>query len=318
MTDAIPRTDVVGSLLRPRYLLEARAAAEAGQLDASGLRAVEDRAVIEAIRLQESCGLAVLTDGEYRRRAYYSGFTDAVEGYDPIALERVFQGPDGTQLVARLPAVVGRLRRRRSIAGAEFGFLKAHAPPGMIAKATLPSANLMARYWKAGQSEAAYPDPLEYVADAATILREEIAELIGLGATYIQLDAPQYTFLADPRMAAQLSPRGADPSEILDRMVAIDNQTIAGFAGVTIGIHLCRGNYRGHWLASGGYAPIAERLFHGLNAQRFLLEYDSERAGGFEPLSAVPPGKVVVLGLISTKVGSIESADTLRVCERMR
>jgi len=312
MNNGILRVDVVGSLLRPKYLLAARAARAAGELDATGLRAVEDRAVLEAIQLQESCGLTVATDGEYRRSAYYGGFTDAIEGYEPEVLERVFQGSGGSQIVARLPAVVGRLRRRGAIAVDELSFLQAHVAQRILAKITLPSANLMIRYWKVGRSELAYPDPTEYVRDVATILREEIAELIRRGATYIQLDAPQYTFLVDPQMRAQLVRPGTDADSLLAQMVEIDNQTIAGFPGVTFGVHLCRGNFRGHWLASGGYAPIAERLFDGLNAQRFLLEYDSDRAGSFEPLRSVPPGKIVVLGLVSTKVGEVESGDALR------
>lgn len=312
MSPSTLRSDVVGSLLRPSYLLEARVARAAGRLDAAGLRAVEDRAVREAIQLQESCGLPVATDGEYRRGAYYAGFTEAVSGYDPDALERTFQGPDGAPIVTRLPAVVERLRRTRSIAGDEFRFLRAHLRPEMVAKVTLPSANLMTRYWKAGRSERAYADREELARDVAAILRVEIAELVGLGATYLQLDAPQYTFLADPRMRAQVVPPGSDPDAALERMIEIDNQTIAGFPGVTFGVHLCRGNFRGHWLASGGYAPIAERLFRDLAAHRFLLEYDGERAGDFEPLRQVPSDKVVVLGLVSTKVGRVEAADALR------
>jgi 5-methyltetrahydropteroyltriglutamate--homocysteine methyltransferase len=309
------RADVVGSLLRPDYLLAARAARQAGQLDLSGLRAIEDRAVLEAIALQESCGLSVATDGEYRRSAYYAGFTDAVEGYEAEALERTFQGVDGKSLVNRLPAVVARVRRRGSIAGDELRFLRDHVAPTTIPKVTLPSPNLMSRYWKAGRSELAYPDPTQLVADVSAILRDEIADLVALGATYIQLDAPQYTFLADPTMRAQLARPGVDPDTLLERMIAIDNQTMAGFPGVTFGIHLCRGNYRGHWLASGGYEPIAERLFGGLNAPRFLLEYDSERAGSSEPLRRVPTGKTVVLGLVSTKIGEVETPESL--CRRV-
>jgi 5-methyltetrahydropteroyltriglutamate--homocysteine methyltransferase len=312
MTAKVPRADVVGSLLRPAYLLEVRAARDAGRLDRAGLQAVEDRAVLEAIALQEGCGLGVVTDGEYRRGAYYAGFTGAVEGFEPEILERTFQGSDGGHLVARLPAVVGKLRRRGSIAGDEFRFLRANVHGTTIPKVTLPSANLMARYWKPGRSEAAYPDQAAYVRDAAAILRAEIAELTGLGATYVQLDAPQYTFLADPRMRDRLGPPGVTPEAVLDQMIAVDSATIEGISSVTFGVHLCRGNYRGHWLAAGGYDPIAERLFRGLNAHRFLLEYDSERAGGFAPLRAVPRGKVVVLGLVTTKSGLVESADDLR------
>ena len=320
MADRIPRVDVVGSLLRPVYLQEARAAWEAGRLNREELRAVEDRAVLEAIQLQESLGLPVVTDGEYRRSAYYAGFTDNVDGFAPDILERPFQGPAGDRIVAHLPAVVRPLRRSRSIAGEEIDFLRQHVQAPSVPKVTLPSANLMARYWKPGVSEAAYPSTREYVRDVSTILHEEIADLRTNGATYLQLDAPQYTFLADPRLRAQVVPAGVDPNAILDEMIAIDNATIAGVGGITFGVHFCRGNFRGHWLASGGYEPIAERLFHGLQVRRFLLEYDGERAGDFAPLRHVPPEKVVVLGLVSTKVSRVESVEEIasRVDEAAR
>jgi 5-methyltetrahydropteroyltriglutamate--homocysteine methyltransferase len=311
--NAVPRSDVVGSLLRPPYLLAARNEYQAGRLTAEQLRVVEDRAIRTALQLQEEIGLAVITDGEYRRSAYYGGFTERVEGYLPDVLERPFAGDDGG-VIARLPAVASRLRRRDPIAGEELSFLRANHLGPAIPKVTLPSANLMARYWKPGLSEQAYPNPAVYVDEVATILQEEIGDLADRGATYLQIDAPQYTFLADEQMRAQLL-RGGDLNVVLDRMIAVDNRTIAGSTGITFGIHLCRGNFRGHWLASGGYEPIAERLFNNLAFDRFLLEYDSLRAGDFAPLRFVPPGKVVVLGLVTTKSADVEAVDAL--CHRV-
>jgi 5-methyltetrahydropteroyltriglutamate--homocysteine methyltransferase len=174
----------------------------------------------------------------------------------------------------------------------------------------------MARYWKPGLSEMAYASPETYVDDAAAILREEIVDLRERGASYIQIDAPQYTFLADERMRGQIVRTGADLTTTLERMIAVDNQTRAGIpVGVTFGVHLCRGNFRGHWLASGGYDPIAERIFNDLSFDRFLLEYDSARAGDFAPLRFVPSGKTVVLGLVTTKSKEVESVDAL--CRRV-
>ncbi len=174
----------------------------------------------------------------------------------------------------------------------------------------------MARYWKPGLSETAYPNPEIYVDEVAAILREEILDLGTRGASYLQIDAPQYTFLADERMRDQIVRAGGDVRATLERMIAVDNQTRAGAAaGVIFGVHLCRGNFRGHWLASGGYDPIAEQLFNGLAFDRFLLEYDSARAGDFAPLRFVPAGKIVVLGLVTTKSAEVESVDAL--CRRV-
>jgi 5-methyltetrahydropteroyltriglutamate--homocysteine methyltransferase len=311
----VPRSDVVGSLLRPPELLKARRDHEAGRLTDEQLRAIEDRAIRGAIRLQEEVGLAVLTDGEYRRSAYYGGFTERVEGFRPDVLEREFTGADG-KVLARLPAVAGPLRRVRSIAGHELTFLRSEHRGPAIPKVTLPSANLMARYWKPGLSETAYPNPENYVVEVAAILRDEITDLVARGASYLQIDAPQYTFLADERMRDQIVRAGGNVQATLERMIATDNQTRAGGATeVMFGVHLCRGNFRGHWLASGGYDPIAEQLFNDLAFDRFLLEYDSARAGDFAPLRFVPPGKIVVLGLVTTKSAEVESVDAL--CQRV-
>jgi 5-methyltetrahydropteroyltriglutamate--homocysteine methyltransferase len=311
---SVPRSDVVGSLLRPPELLAARRDRDSGRTADEQLRAVEDRAILAAIRLQEEIGLGVITDGEYRRPAYYGGFTERVVGFRPDVLERAFTGADGN-LVAQLPAVADQLRRVRPIAGEELTYLCAHQQGTAIPKVTLPSANLMARYWKPGLSEQAYPNPEVYVESVAAILREEIADLRERGASYLQIDAPQYTFLADERMRDQLIGAGGDVRAALARMTEIDNQTRAVATEITYGVHLCRGNYRGHWLASGGYEPIAEQLFNDLAFDRFLLEYDSARAGDFAPLRFVPPGKIVVLGLVTTKSAEVESVEVL--CRRV-
>ncbi|MGH2347753.1 MAG: cobalamin-independent methionine synthase II family protein [Chloroflexota bacterium] len=305
------RSDVIGSLLRPAYLKEARARFEAGELAAATFKRVEDRAVNEAIALQEDAGLDVVTDGEMRRYAFYGHFIDAVEGFDKFGGWAIpFHDEQGREVVHKRPVVVSRLRSRRHLCAEEFSYLRARTD--RPAKVTLINAQQAAAYYDAERSRDAYPTIDAYLADVVDILRAEVKELIRLGCTYIQMDAPQYAGLLDPAIREGYKQRGNDPDRLLDRCIELDNAVIDDHPGVVFGIHLCRGNNQSKFYASGGYDPIAAQVFRRTRFGRFLLEYDDERSGGFEPLAHVPEDRMVVLGLVTTKKPALESPDTLK------
>lgn len=303
-------SDVIGSLLRPAYLKEARAAHARGEIGDAAFKAVEDRAVNEAIDLQCAAGLDVVTDGEMRRYAFYGHLIDCVEGFDKTGGWTIpFRDDKGEKVLLQRPVVVGRLKRRRHLCAEEFAYLRGRT--SYPAKITLISAQQAAAYYDPQKSRAAYASIDDYLADVVTILREEVAELARQGCTYIQVDAPQYAGLVDAEIREGYRQRGNDPDRLLERCIELDNQVIAGHPGVTFGIHLCRGNHRSRYYASGGYGPIID-VFRRTHFQRFLLEYDDDRSGGFEPLQHVPEDRVVVLGLVSTKKGLPESKENLR------
>ena len=304
-------TDVIGSLLRPTYLKEARVRLESGEIDEAAFKRIEDRAVDESVALQEDAGLDVVTDGEMRRYAFYGHFVDSVEGFDKLGGWAIpFRDEEGHELVLKRPVVVSRLRRRRNMCAEEFSYLRARAT--RQAKVTLINAQQAAAYYDAQRSRDAYPTIDAYLADVVDILRAEVDELVHLGCTYIQLDAPQYTGLLDPAIREGYRQRGNDPDKLLDRCIELDNAVIGEHPGVTFGIHLCRGNNQSKFYASGGYDPIAAQVFHRTRFNRFLLEYDDQRSGGFEPLRHVPEDRTVVLGLVTTKKPALESAELLR------
>jgi 5-methyltetrahydropteroyltriglutamate--homocysteine methyltransferase len=310
---------VVGSLLRPEYLTRARQRHEAGQLDAAGFKKVEDRAVDDAIALQEAAGLDVVTDGEQRRYAFFGHLIEALEGFDRLGGWAIpFHDEEGHELVFQRPVVVERLRWRRSMCAEEYTYLRART--GRAAKVTLVSTQQAAAYYDPKRSAGAYATRDAYLADLVDITRREIEELVRLGCTYVQIDAPQYAALLDPKMREGYRQRGSDVDEMIDRTVELDNAVIAGFAGVTFGLHVCRGNNQSMFYASGGYDPIAERVFRKTTYDRFLLEYDDARSGTFEPLRFVPEDRVVVLGLVSTKKPRVETPAELteRVGEAAR
>ena len=306
------RAEPVGSLLRPEYLKEAVQRHEAGVLSAEELAGVQDRAVREAVALQEECGLDVLTDGEMRRWSWSDPLTRGLTGFERQALSPVpFTRESGrAQVQPRLPAVTARLGPGPNLPLAEWRFLQ-----GLTArptKVTLPSLSYASVLWVPEVSSRAYPTRAEYLADALRLLRAQVEELVAAGVRYIQLDAPRYTHLVSEEGLANFRRLGIDPATWLDEMVALDNALIAGFPGVTFGLHLCRGNSRSMWSVEGGYDPIAERLFNTIHVQRLLLEYDTPRAGTFAPLRFVPKDKVVVLGLITTKEPQVEDAAEVR------
>jgi 5-methyltetrahydropteroyltriglutamate--homocysteine methyltransferase len=309
------RTDVIGSLLRPSELLEAQRKHEAGELDANELERAEDRAVDEAIRLQEEAGLAVVTDGEMRRLSFQSQMTAAVEGFGEWDIDAFLWGEwhsdeIGDLVVERPPiAVVGKLRRKRFLSAGELTY--ALGRTNRVLKVTLPSPSLFANFWEPDRSSSAYPAPEDFLADVAEILREEVDELVRLGATYIQLDAPHYPLLVDPTYREFYERRGWPAERWLELGLELDNLVIGNHPGVTFGIHLCRGNQASRWLVSGGYEWLAAKIFPKVNAERLLLEYDDERSGDFEPLREVPEDKTAVLGLVTTKSSRLETVAEL-------
>jgi 5-methyltetrahydropteroyltriglutamate--homocysteine methyltransferase len=309
------RTDVVGSLLRPPELLDARERFASGELDPAEFKEIENRAVDEALRLQEEAGLEVVTDGEMRRLSFQSQLTEAVEGFAPWDLDAFlwgqWQSDELGGLAVERPslAVTGKLHRKRFLSVEEFTYAKGRTD--RVLKVTLPSPSLFANFWSPDSGNGAYSSLQDFLADVTTILREEVDELVRLGATYIQLDAPQYPLLVDPGYRDFYAGRGWPAERWIELGLELDNAVIGDHPGVTFGFHLCRGNQASRWLVSGGYDWLAEHIFPRVRAQRLLLEYDDERSGGFKPLAAVPDDKMVVLGLVTTKTGRRETVDEL-------
>ncbi len=306
------RADHVGSLLRPAALLHARVEGVAGD----ELRALEDGHIRDALRRQQEVGLGVFRDGLFRRRTFMSDFNDSVEGLDEgEALPRDWQASGGAAPpVSRVSGVaVARIRQVRRLAQHEAEFLKAHSPGDI--KVTLPSANQFpAIAWKRGVSDAVYPTPSDLLWHCVPVIKHEIAALIDEGIRYVQLDAPRYSYYIDSHWRDYVRDEmRMDPADALSEAIRADNACLEGVRrdGVTLAIHLCRGNNRSQWYAEGGYDRIAESLFGQLDVDAFLLEYDSERAGTFDPLRFVPRDKTVVLGLVSTKTPELERADDL-------
>ncbi len=304
------RSDVVGSLLRPAYLKDARDQFASGKLTDAEFKHIEDRAVDECVALQMQAGLEVITDGEVRRYAFYGHLIDAVEGFDKYGGWAIpFRDEKGEQLVLPRPVVVGKLRRKRPLCAEEFTYLRARTKH--LAKTTMISAQQAAAYYDRNKSSAAYATVDAYLADLVDILRDEVAELIRLGCTYIQIDSPQYTALLDPQLREGYRQRGNDPDRLLDLSIEMDNAVIGDHPGINFGLHLCRGNNQSKFYASGDYAPIT-RVFRNTKFNRFLLEYDDERSGGFEPLREVPGDRTVVLGLVSSKKPQMENKDEIK------
>ncbi len=304
------RSDVVGSLLRPAYLKKAREEHEAGRLADAPFKRLEDRAVDEAVALHLRAGLDVLTDGEMRRYAFYGHMIDAIEGFDKLGGWSIpFRNEKGEEFSHPRPVVVSKMRRKRHMCAEEYTYLRARTDHP--SKTTLLSAQQAAAYYDAKKSSGAYPTVDAFLADLVDLLRDEVAELVRLGCTYIQVDSPQYAALIDANIREGYRQRGNDPDRLIDLSIEMDNAVIGGHPGVIFGLHLCRGNNQSKFYASGDYAPIA-KVFGKTKFQRFLLEFDDERSGGFEPLSQVPSDRTVVLGLVSTKKSALEKKDELK------
>ena len=304
------RSDVVGSLLRPDELKAGRERFEAGRLAAVEFKKLEDRAVDEAVRRQEAAGLDVVTDGELRRYAFFGHMIEALAGFEKQGGWAIpFRDEQGEELIFKRPVVVDKLRWRRSMCGEEFTYLRARATKPT--KVTLISTQQAAAYYDPKHSSGAYPTRDAFLADVVDFTRREVDELVRLGCTYIQIDAPQYAALLDPDLREGYRNRGSDPDRLIDACIEMDNTVIGQHPGVTFGLHICRGNNQSRFYASGGYEPIA-RVFSKSRFQRFLLEYDDARSGDFEPLRVVPPDREVVLGLVTTKKPRLESVEDLR------
>jgi 5-methyltetrahydropteroyltriglutamate--homocysteine methyltransferase len=310
----------VGSLLRPRWLLDARAAHKQGTLDREALREAEDRAALQAIELQRDAGIGVFTDGEMRRDTWMAGLFESLGGVTPVGTPRVpWHRAGGDPPVEDTDfdsvAATGKLSRQGNRTSTEASFLAEHAPGPF--KVTMISSSMGGMIWDPELSAAAYPSPGDLVRDLVALQIEEIEGLIDQGVTWIQLDSLSYNQVIDEGFRGSLRrPGSLDPRAILDTAVTLDNHLIRAARAVnpqvTVGLHMCRGNNRSAWMAQGSYEPVAERLFGEVEADRFLLEYDTDRAGGFEPLRFVPAGRTVVLGLVSSKVPDLESPDALR------
>ncbi|MEE2804384.1 MAG: 5-methyltetrahydropteroyltriglutamate--homocysteine S-methyltransferase [Pseudomonadota bacterium] len=314
MTSGLPpfRADHVGSLLRPQSLMTAYSDYRSGHLSAESLAAAQDNAIREAIAMQESIGLESITDGEFRRVSYWARFVTRVEGLEVAKATFTFRDDCGHQEQFSAPHVSNPVRRRTDIAVDEFRFVRAstrHTP-----KITLPSPPSM-HFWRLGEGvdKSAYLDTSAYFIDLASVYREEINALATAGSTYIQLDDVPFAMLCDPDIRAQVAARGVDANQLLLDYVDLCNDSLRDRpAGVTIAMHLCRGNYKAHFLSEGGYEAIAELLFNKLAVDAFFLEFDSPRAGDFMPLRFMPADRRVVLGLVSSKSPVLETQDYLQ------
>jgi 5-methyltetrahydropteroyltriglutamate--homocysteine methyltransferase len=323
------RADHVGSLLRPPEVLKAREDFGQQRISNAQFKAIEDRAVLAALDLQRQAGIEVLTDGEYRRHDWVGDFTSSVDGYvtaePPIRFEwklpqAVAATGEGTmrQALAAMPQQAGRvigerLKLRHRLTEHEVPFLKEHAG-GMPFKVTMPATSyVVARGWKPGVTDRVYGSRWELMEDVAGIMRAEIQALAAEGVPYIQIDNAHYPDYIPAHRRDAWRAIGIDPDQALDEDIRGDNLAVQGLdrSRITLANHICRGNGRSAWHTEGGYEPIAEKVFGGLDIDRFLLEYDSDRAGGFEPLRFIPAGKQVVLGLVTTKLGDLETQDDL-------
>jgi 5-methyltetrahydropteroyltriglutamate--homocysteine methyltransferase len=304
--------EVIGSLLRPEPLKEAMERRDSGAISQEELERIQDEAGVRAIALQEEAGVDVVTDGEVRRARWFDPLTESLAGYSlqapaPVPFRR--DGPLSLEEL-RLPAVRERLSLRHNLPLHEYEFTSKHAAKAV--KTTMPGLTYASVLWVPGVSDEAYPKRDEYLQEVLGLYREMVQQLVDAGATYIQLDSPRYTHMVSEDGRANLRRLGIDPGTWLQEMIALDNQLIDGFEGITFGLHLCRGNHKSMWSVEGGYDDIAEQLFNEIHVDRLALEYDSPRAGTFGPLRFVPEDKVVVLGLITTKEPEVESAGLLK------
>jgi 5-methyltetrahydropteroyltriglutamate--homocysteine methyltransferase len=310
------RADHVGSLLRPQHLLTARADLAAGRIDAAQLRAIEDAAIAEVVALQEEAGLQTVTDGEFRRASWHMDFIYQLGGIAVASgnLAVKFRNPAG--MIEFTPAALhvgSRIRLDHTIFSEDFRYLQSVATSG-TPKLTIPSPNMV--HYRGGPAALdpdVYPDMEQFWGDLSAAYAEQVRRLGELGCTYLQLDDTSLAYLNDPAQRAEIAERGEDAEHLHIRYIRQVNDALAGRpAGMTVTTHMCRGNFRSSWAAEGGYDFVAEALFSELDVDGFFLEYDDERSGGFEPLRFVPPGKLVVLGLVTTKRGELEDPGQLK------
>ena len=310
------RADHVGSLLRPRRLLEARERRARGEIDAGALHEVEDAAIREVVRRQEEVGLRGITDGEFRRTFFHVDFLEQLAGVEVVegSFTATFRRDDGTEVGFKPPTmrVTAPVRHRRSVQGADFEFLK--GVTSRTAKVCIPSPSML--HFRGGRdaiSAEVYPDLEAFYADLATAYRAEILDLAARGCRYLQMDDTNLAYLCDDQIREATRARGDDPDELPRVYCRLINEAIAGRPDdMAICIHLCRGNYQSAWVAQGGYEPVAEILFNHLDIDGFFLEYDDQRSGDFGPLRFVPKGKIVVLGVMSSKRAEVEDKAAIK------
>jgi 5-methyltetrahydropteroyltriglutamate--homocysteine methyltransferase len=305
------RADHVGSLLRPPALRQAFKDHMNGRLDDAEFTRIQDQCIRDVVKMQEAAGLAVVTDGEFRRGSYWGRFVERIDGFEIKPAVFTFRDDHGHEVAFTAPYAHAKLRRNQPLALDEYEFLRGitKAEP----KITLPAPSTM-HFYRATDfaAKSAYADVKSFFADLTRIFREEIADLAKAGCRYIQLDEVAIALLCDPAIRKQVEAAGMNPDELVDLYIDSINDSVAGApADVVFGVHMCRGNFKGHYLAAGGYESVAERFFTRTKVNHFLLEYDTQRAGDFRPLRFVK-GKGVVLGLISSKTPTLESIDDLK------
>ncbi len=306
------RADHVGSLLRPAPLRQAFRAHGAKQIGDAEFNRIQDQCIRDVVALQQEAGLDVVTDGEFRRGSYWGRFVERTSGFEIKPALFKFRDDHGHEVSFTAPYANAKIKRAQPLAVDEYDFLKSVAK--VTGKITLPAPSTM-HFYRATDSYDAkvYPSVEAYFADLAAIFREEIAALVKAGCRYIQLDEVAVALLCDPAIRQQVEAAGSEPDRLVDLYIKSINDAVAGApADVVFGVHMCRGNFKGHYLAAGGYESVAERFFANTRVNHFLLEYDTERAGDFGPLRFVPKGKGVVLGLISSKVPQLEPLDLLK------
>jgi 5-methyltetrahydropteroyltriglutamate--homocysteine methyltransferase len=306
------RADHIGSLLRPAKLRHAFREFNAGKLKESEFRAIQDEAILDVVRLQEEVGLEIVNDGEFRRGSYWGRFVQLTSGLAINDAVFKFHDDQGKEIDFTAPHVIAKVRRTRPIAVDEVTFL--HRISRKMLKVTLPSPSTMHFYRGSRYADrGVYESPRAFFADLARIYREEINDLANAGARYVQLDEVALAMLCDPTVREKVKRDGQDPDKLVDLYVDAINESVSGRPStVVIGVHMCRGNFKGLYLSAGGYESVAERLFQKADVNHFLLEYDTPRAGDFAPLRFVPKNKGVVLGLVSSKVSALEPVDQLR------
>ncbi|NUZ04836.1 5-methyltetrahydropteroyltriglutamate--homocysteine S-methyltransferase [Piscinibacter koreensis] len=308
------RADHVGSFLRPKRLLEARERKHKGEISAEELRKVEDDAITEIVRFQQDVGLQSITDGEFRRTYFHIDFLEQLGGVKtqpPVLVKHA----DGTEhLAPPVMHVVDKVRHVKEIQRADFEYLQSQLAPGKTAKVTIPSPTMLHfRGGRAGISREHYPDLEPFYQDVANAYGEELRSLAAAGCTYVQMDDTNLAYLCDDQMREAARQRGDDPDELPHRYASFINRVVAQKPqGMTLAVHLCRGNFKSTWAAQGGYEPVAEALLSEMNIDGYFLEYDDARSGDFKPLRHLKPGKTVVLGLVTTKLGELEHKDDIK------
>ena len=308
------RADHVGSFLRPKRLLEARAHHAAHEITAKALRVVEDDAIEEIVEFQEDVGLHSITDGEFRRTYFHIDFLAQLGGVEagiPVTIKK----PDGSEeLAPPVMRVVDKVRHVKDIQRADFEFLLEQTTPEHTPKVTIPSPTMLHfRGGRAGISRAHYPELEAFYQDVADAYGAELRSLAAAGCRYVQMDDTNLAYLCDDKMREAARARGDDPDELPHRYASFINRVVAQKPeGMTLAVHLCRGNFKSTWAAQGGYEPVAEALLSEMDVDAYFLEYDDARSGDFKPLRFLPKGKTVVLGLVTTKLGQLESKDDLK------